>query len=100
MDSVFGGFHVSFVWACNESLHRGIDFLHNRMFAGGPIAGKLYDNYGPRWILLVGSFLHVFGLMMASISSDYYQFLLSQGIFRVMSLQYWAFADEQLYRGL
>ena len=50
------------------------------MFLGGPIAGKLYDNYGPRWLLLVGSFLHVFGLMMASISSKYYQFLLSQGM--------------------
>ncbi|MCJ1457942.1 hypothetical protein MMC28_008311 [Mycoblastus sanguinarius] len=50
------------------------------MFLGGPIWGKLYDNYGPRYILLVGSFLHVFGLMMASISSEYYQFLLSQGI--------------------
>ncbi|KAG8529254.1 uncharacterized protein KY384_005889 [Bacidia gigantensis] len=50
------------------------------MFAGGPIAGKLYDNYGPKWILLVGSFFHVFGLMMASISTTYYQFLLSQGL--------------------
>ena len=50
------------------------------MFSGGPIAGKLYDSYGPRWLLAVGSFLHVFGLMMASISSRYYQFLLSQGM--------------------
>ncbi|KAK4694900.1 hypothetical protein P7C71_g2757, partial [Lecanoromycetidae sp. Uapishka_2] len=50
------------------------------MFAGGPIWGKVYDNYGPRYLLLAGSFLHVFGLMMASISKEYYQFLLSQGI--------------------
>ncbi|KAF2083780.1 putative monocarboxylate permease [Saccharata proteae CBS 121410] len=50
------------------------------MFAGGPVFGKLYDNYGPRWILLVGSFLHVFGLMMASLASKYYQFILAQGI--------------------
>ncbi|KAF1816712.1 putative monocarboxylate permease [Eremomyces bilateralis CBS 781.70] len=50
------------------------------MFAGGPFIGKAYDNYGPRYILLIGTFLHVFGLMMASISSKYYQFLLSQGI--------------------
>ena len=34
------------------------------MFFGGPIIGKLYDNYGPRYILLAGSFLHVFGLMV------------------------------------
>ncbi|KAL0255002.1 hypothetical protein SLS55_009527 [Diplodia seriata] len=54
------------------------------MFFGGPIIGKLYDNYGPRWILLVGSFLHVFGLMMASLSSQYYQFILSQGIVSAM----------------
>jgi MFS family permease len=28
----------------------------------------------------IGSFLHVFGLMMASISKEYYQFLLSQAV--------------------
>jgi nitrate/nitrite transporter NarK len=28
----------------------------------------------------IGSFLHVFGLMMASISTEYYQFLLSQAV--------------------
>ncbi|KAH8648227.1 putative MFS transporter [Ilyonectria robusta] len=46
----------------------------------GPIVGKLYDSYGPRYVLLGGSLLHVFGLMMASISHKYYQFLLSQGV--------------------
>lgn len=46
----------------------------------GPIVGKIYDSNGPRNIILVGSFLHVFGLMMASISSTYYQVLLSQGV--------------------
>ncbi|KAF4977212.1 hypothetical protein FZEAL_6240 [Fusarium zealandicum] len=46
----------------------------------GPIIGKLYDTYGPRQIILVGSFLHVFGIMMASISTEYYQILLSQGV--------------------
>jgi MFS family permease len=50
------------------------------MFLGGPIAGKVFDNYGPRYLLIVGTFLHVFGLMMTSLSSQYYQFVLAQGI--------------------
>lgn len=29
---------------------------------------------------MIGSFLHVFGLMMASLSTQYYQVLLSQGV--------------------
>lgn len=50
------------------------------MFFFGPIVGKYYDAYGSRYILLLGTFLHVFGLMMTSISSKYYQFLIAQGI--------------------
>lgn len=41
--------------------------------------GLIYDRYGTRWLLLVGSFMHVFGIMMASISTKYYQILLAQG---------------------
>lgn len=40
----------------------------------------IYDKYGPRWLIIGGTFLHVFGLMMTSISHDYYQILLSQGV--------------------
>ncbi|KAK2074465.1 hypothetical protein P8C59_008672 [Phyllachora maydis] len=50
------------------------------MMASGPLVGRAFDSYGPRHIVLVGSFLHVFGLMMASISTKYYQILLSQGV--------------------
>ncbi|KAH8880812.1 MFS general substrate transporter [Thozetella sp. PMI_491] len=50
------------------------------MMAMGPIVGKLFDKYGPRYLILGGTFLHVFGLMMASLSTEYYQLLLSQGI--------------------
>ena len=50
------------------------------MFIGGLWVGRVYDNYGPRYLLLFGTFFHVFGLMMASISTEYYQFILSQGL--------------------
>lgn len=46
----------------------------------GPVIGHIYDRYGMRLLVLCGSLLHVFGLMMASISTEYYQFLLSQGV--------------------
>ncbi|KAE8150439.1 major facilitator superfamily domain-containing protein [Aspergillus avenaceus] len=50
------------------------------MFFGGPIVGVFFDNFGPRWILIAGTFFHVFGLMMVSISKEYYQFILAQGV--------------------
>jgi MFS family permease len=50
------------------------------MFLGGPICGKVFDSYGPRYLLLTGTFFHVFGLMMTSLSTQYYQFLLAQGV--------------------
>ncbi|KAI9771052.1 MAG: hypothetical protein M1839_002949 [Geoglossum umbratile] len=45
----------------------------------GPIFGKIFDDYGTRYLLGGGSIVHVFGLMMASLSSKYYQFFLAQG---------------------
>lgn len=50
------------------------------MFLGGPFFGKVFDNYGPRYLLLIGTFFHVFGLMMTSLSKQYYQILLAQGV--------------------
>ncbi|KAM6537994.1 hypothetical protein FALCPG4_003885 [Fusarium falciforme] len=50
------------------------------MMAMGPVIGKLYDTYGPRHLIFVGTLFHVFGVMMASISTQYYQILLSQGV--------------------
>jgi hypothetical protein len=50
------------------------------MFFWGPVVGKVTDNYGPRVPLAIGSFLHIFGLMMTSISKEYYQIFLSQSV--------------------
>ncbi|KAI9370021.1 major facilitator superfamily domain-containing protein [Aspergillus egyptiacus] len=50
------------------------------MMGMGPIVGALYDRYGLGWLLRTGSFLHVFGIMMTSISTEYYQILLAQGL--------------------
>lgn len=50
------------------------------MFSGAPFFGKIFDNYGPRHLVFFGTIFHVFGLMMVSLSSTYWQILLSQGI--------------------
>jgi hypothetical protein len=50
------------------------------MLAGGPFVGKVFDDYGHHYLLLAGTFFHVFGLMMISLSKKYYQFFLSQAV--------------------
>jgi MFS family permease len=50
------------------------------MFLGAPVFGKIFDAYGPRFLLVFGSFFQVFGLMMLSISESYYQIFLYQGV--------------------
>jgi MFS family permease len=46
----------------------------------GTIYGRVFDNYGPRWLLLGGTVVYIFGIMMVSLSKTYYQFFLSQAI--------------------
>ncbi|KAH6606193.1 hypothetical protein Trco_005346 [Trichoderma cornu-damae] len=46
----------------------------------GLFFGLVFDNYGPRWLLWGGSVTYVFGLMMVSLSTEYYQIFLSQAI--------------------
>lgn len=50
------------------------------MYGGGLVFGNVFDSYGPRWLLYIGGFAQVFGLMMVSISKEYYQIFLSQAI--------------------
>ncbi|KAG9604618.1 monocarboxylate permease-like protein, partial [Aureobasidium melanogenum] len=45
-----------------------------------PLSGYLFDNYGPRLPIFIGGFMHIFGLMMTSLSKEYYQFFLSQSV--------------------
>ncbi|GAP85106.1 putative riboflavin transporter MCH5 [Rosellinia necatrix] len=44
------------------------------------VMGRLFDSYGTRWILPLGTVLYSFGLMALSLSTQYYQIILSQGI--------------------
>jgi MFS family permease len=46
----------------------------------GAAFGRLFDSYGPKYLLWIGSLTYVFGLMMVSLSSEYYQFFLAQSI--------------------
>jgi len=55
-------------------------------FALGICAGRLSDRYGPSVPLGVGTFFLVLGTMMASISTKYYQFLLSQGFCEALGM--------------
>ncbi|KAH7363756.1 major facilitator superfamily domain-containing protein [Rhexocercosporidium sp. MPI-PUGE-AT-0058] len=58
------------------------------MFFIGPVVGLLFDRYGPRPLIIIGTFFHVLGLMMASLATTYYQFLLSQGVCSAIGLAF------------
>ena len=45
----------------------------------GAVSGPIYDRGGFRWLLVVGSFGVVFGHMMLSLCTAYWQVLLAQG---------------------
>lgn len=45
-----------------------------------PILGKIFDSYGSNALIVIGTFLHIFGIMMISLSKSYYQVFLSQSI--------------------
>ncbi|KAH8807666.1 MFS monocarboxylate transporter [Xylogone sp. PMI_703] len=47
---------------------------------GGVITGPVYDRGYGRSLIIVGTFLITFGMMMTSISKKYYQFMLAQGV--------------------
>ncbi len=64
------------------------------MFSKGPVVGKMTDDLGPRIPVLIGSFLHVFGLMMTSLSKEYYQIFLAQSICSAMGCSFLFYARK------
>ncbi|KAL8850382.1 MAG: hypothetical protein Q9221_004702 [Calogaya cf. arnoldii] len=48
------------------------------LYASGLFFSPLFNTHGPRWLLLLGSAMHLYGWMMASFSTHYYQKYLSQ----------------------
>ncbi len=46
----------------------------------GGFVGRIFDAYGPRVIMVPGTLVLVFSVMMTSLSSRYYEFVLSQGV--------------------
>jgi MFS family permease len=68
-------------------------------FAGGAISGPLFDRFGG-WVIRPGAVLYVFALMMTSICSQYWHFMLAQGVltgFAMSLLQVPAFAAVSQY---
>ena len=49
-------------------------------FSKGTFVGHAFDKHGPRPVLIVGSIILVFSIMMTSLSTQYYQYMLGQGI--------------------
>ena len=50
------------------------------LFTGGMIAGPIFDKGHLTLMISFGSFMVVFGLMMTSLATEYYQIFLAQGI--------------------
>ncbi|KAH3964781.1 hypothetical protein HBI70_182400 [Parastagonospora nodorum] len=68
-------------------------------FSGGAISGSMFDRFGIN-ILRVSAILYIFGLMMTSLCTEYYQFMLAQGLVMgsaVACLQFPAFAIVAQY---
>ncbi|KAI8948751.1 monocarboxylate permease-like protein [Xylaria longipes] len=44
------------------------------------VVGRIFDGYGTRWILPLGTIFYSLGLMLLSLSTEFYQIILTQGI--------------------
>lgn len=50
------------------------------MLSAGLFVGKVFDQNGPGLLLAAGTFLHVLGLVLTSLSDQYAQIILSQSV--------------------
>jgi hypothetical protein len=50
------------------------------MFSGGTVAGRIFDSYGPKWLLRVGSTMHFLAFILLPECKVYWQFFLCQGV--------------------
>ncbi|OCL14295.1 MFS general substrate transporter [Glonium stellatum] len=68
-------------------------------FAAGAIGGPLFDRFGA-WIIRPAAVIYVFAMMMTSLCSEYWQFMLTQGVLMGVTmgfLQFPAFAAVSQY---
>ena len=62
-------------------------FVNMAVFAAAIIiAGRLYDRFGPKWIILVSSLLFSSGLMLMAVMTSLWQFFLFYGVISAAGL--------------
>jgi MFS family permease len=62
-------------------------FVNMAVFAAAiVVAGRLYDRYGPKWIVLVSSVLFSGGLMLMAVMTSLWQFVLFYGVISAAGL--------------
>ncbi|KAG6889893.1 hypothetical protein C0995_013869 [Termitomyces sp. Mi166 len=70
-------------WYLEHQLHHlppsTISWIGSLQLWGG-LTGYLFDKFGPTWIMLAGTFIYIFSIMMTSLSSQLYELILAQGI--------------------
>ncbi|CAH0058908.1 unnamed protein product [Clonostachys solani] len=91
MGAVFGLINTSAVFESYFKEHQLKEYSHSQVgwifslylflvFFIGIQAGPIFDHYGPRLLVAVGSVLIVASLMLLSISKEYYQIILTYSV--------------------